>query len=47
MDRSLEPYPTHDPYDIGYQTIIAAAQAMSGRSGTGGFVEKNVLLERK
>lgn len=31
---------SQDPYDIGYQTIIVAAQAMVYRSGTGGFCRK-------
>ena len=36
---------SQDPYDIGYQTIIAAAQAMSTDSAQAASVEKNVLLE--
>ena len=38
---------SQDPYDIGYQTIIAAAQAMSTDSAQAASVEKNVLLEPK
>ena len=38
---------SQDPYDIGYQTIIAAAQAMSTDPAQAASVEKNVLLEPK
>ena len=36
---------SQDPYEIGYQTIIAAAQAMSTDEEQAAAVEKNVLLE--
>ena len=36
---------SQDPYEIGYQTIIAAAQAMSTDEEQAAEVEKNVLLE--
>ena len=36
---------SQDPYDVGYQTIIAAAQAMSTDEAQAAAVEKNVLLE--
>ncbi|MBU5480187.1 substrate-binding domain-containing protein [Blautia sp. MSJ-19] len=36
---------SQDPYDVGYQTIIAAAQAMSTDDEQAAAVEKNVLLE--
>lgn len=36
---------SQDPYEIGYQTIIAAAQAMSTDDEQAAAVEKNVLLE--
>ena len=36
---------SQDPYAIGYQTIIAAAQAMSTDVQKAAEVEKNVLLE--
>lgn len=36
---------SQDPYDVGYQTIIAAAQAMSADETQAAAVEKNVLLE--
>ena len=35
---------SQDPYAIGYQTIIAAAQAMSTDVQKAAEVEKNVLL---
>ena len=38
---------SQDPYDIGYQTIIAAARAMSTDPAQAASVEKNVLLEPK
>ena len=38
---------SQDPYDIGYQTIIAASQAMSTDPAQAASVEKNVLLEPK
>ena len=38
---------SQDPYAIGYQTIIAAAQAMSTDVQKAAEVEKNVLLEPK
>lgn len=38
---------SQDPYDVGYQTIIAAAQAMSTDETQAAAVEKNVLLEPK
>ena len=38
---------SQDPYDIGYQTIIAATQAMSTDPAQAASVEKNVLLEPK
>ena len=38
---------SQDPYDIGYQTIIVAAQAMSTDPAQAASVEKNVLLEPK
>ena len=38
---------SQDPYEIGYQTIIAAAQAMSTDSGKAAELEKSVLLEPK
>ena len=36
---------SQDPYDVGYQTIIAASQAMSTDEAQAAAVEKNVLLE--
>ena len=36
---------SQDPYEIGYQTIIVAAQAMSTDEEQAAAVEKNVLLE--
>ena len=36
---------SQDPYAIGYQTIIAAAQAMSTDEEQASAVEKNILLE--
>ena len=36
---------SQDPYEIGYQTIIAATQAMSTDEEQAAAVEKNVLLE--
>ena len=36
---------SQDPYEVGYQTIIAAAQAMSTDEAQAAAVEKNVLLE--
>ena len=36
---------SQDPYDVGYQTIIAASQAMSTDETQAAAVEKNVLLE--
>lgn len=36
---------SQDPYEIGYQTIIAAAQAMSTDEEQASAVEKNILLE--
>ena len=38
---------SQDPYAIGYQTIIAAAQVMSTDAQKAAEVEKNVLLEPK
>lgn len=38
---------SQNPYEIGYQTIIAAAQAMSTDEAQAAAVEKNVLLEPK
>lgn len=38
---------SQDPYDVGYQTIIAASQAMSTDETQAAAVEKNVLLEPK
>ena len=38
---------SQDPYEIGYQTILAAAQAMSTDEEQASSVEKNVLLEPK
>ena len=38
---------SQNPYEIGYQTIIAAAQAMSTDETQAAAVEKNVLLEPK
>ena len=38
---------SQDPYAIGYQTIIAAAQTMSTDAQKAEKVEKNVLLEPK
>ena len=38
---------SQDPYDVGYQTIIAAVQAMSTDEAQADSVEKNVLLEPK
>lgn len=38
---------SQDPYDVGYQTIIAAAQAMSADAAQAAATEKNVLLEPK
>lgn len=38
---------SQDPYEIGYQTIIAAAQTMSTDVAQASAVEKNVLLEPK
>ena len=38
---------SQDPYDVGYQTIIAAAQAMSTDEAQAASVDKDVLLEPK